>query len=155
MKHVEEPEWRSCEYPLVMPKLLESGADVILVGDWLSVRAMRRRNGTYPAKKWADQLTKREMGRLLAAIRVVETGMRHGRPPAGRAVKIRESRHGLWEMRVTPAGGTPPHLRILYLREDRTLWAASGFTKQSNRTAPADVRAADRIVDEWIAGEMG
>jgi hypothetical protein len=54
---------------------------VLYAGEWLTVRAMRRRNGTYPAKEWADGLDKKGRGQLLAAATILETTLRANRPP--------------------------------------------------------------------------
>jgi putative component of toxin-antitoxin plasmid stabilization module len=62
---------------------------------------------------------------------------------------VKNSPQGIWELRVTPAGGTPPHLRLFYVREGQTLWAALGMTKKSNKLEASDVSAADRIVADW------
>lgn len=53
---------------------------------------------------------------------------------------------------MTPKGSTPPHLRLLFVRQRQTLWAAHGFTKTSNKLKQRDIDAADRIVAEWRQG---
>lgn len=102
-----------------------------------------------PAKEWAEGLDNRGTGQLLAAATVIETTLRSGRPPAGRAESVRASKLGLWELKVTKPGGTPPHLRVLYVRRRTTLWAANGFTKQTNELSIQDIRQAERILKEW------
>ena len=57
---------------------------------------------------------------------------------------------GLLELRVTPKGGTPPHLRLLVLRRGQTLWAASGFTKQKNQLERSDIELGEQIAREWL-----
>jgi Phage derived protein Gp49-like (DUF891) len=128
---------------------MDSEEDLMFLGDWLAVRAMRRTNGRMPAREWADGLDKRGQGQLLAAAAILETTLRSGRPPGGRAESVKASRMGLWELKVTKPGGTPPHLRVLYVRRDRTLWAANGFTKQTNELSIQDIRGAERILKEW------
>lgn len=127
--------------------------DVLYEGEWLTVRAMRRRNGDLPAKDWYDALDARGRGQVRAAAAVLENTLQSGRPPAGRAEKIPQSEHGLSELRVTKAGSTPPHLRVLFLRQDRTLWAAVGFTKTQNRLTKAEISAGDSVAGEWLTGE--
>jgi hypothetical protein len=107
-----------------------------------------------PAKGWVDGLDSRGKARLLAAITVIETSMRSGRPPAGRASRVDQSKQGLWELRVTAAGGSPPHLRIFYLRRGQTLWAAAGFTKQKNGLTKNEIRAGDALAEEWLGGPV-
>lgn len=129
----------------------QSGADDVLYeGEWLTIRAMRRRNGRLPAVEWWGSLDKRGRAKFLAAAAVVETTLRTGRPPAGRLEKVAGSEVGLLELRVTPKGGRPPHLRLLVLRQRQTLWAANGFTKQKNQLERADVELGERIASEWL-----
>jgi len=133
-----------------MSKVGNNEDDVLYGGDWLIFRAMRRRNGKLPAKEWFDGLDKRGMGRFLARVANVESSWRSGRPPGDAIGKIEISSCGLWELRVTPKGGTPPHLRALYLRRERTMWLADGFTKRSNDLKERDVARGDTIAAEWL-----
>jgi hypothetical protein len=123
--------------------------DELYRGDWLTIRAMRRKNGAMPAAEWYDSLEDKGQIQFLSAAKILETSLRYNRPPAGRAEKVAGSRTGLWEMRVTPKGGTAPHLRVLYVREGNTLWAAMGFTKQKNALAKSDITMGDNICREW------
>jgi hypothetical protein len=127
--------------------------DTIYRGEWLTIRAMRRRSGSLPAKEWADGLGKKGTGQLIAASEIMETTLRTNRPPAGRAEKVASSQTGLWELRVTRAGSSPPHLRLLYIRRGQTLWAAHGFTKQKNQLEKKEVDMGDSIVREWMEGD--
>jgi putative component of toxin-antitoxin plasmid stabilization module len=124
--------------------------DLLYGGEWLRIRAMKRRNGSYPAKEWADSLDKKGKGQLLAAAMILETTLRANRPPAGRAGLVNASKQGLWELRVTKAGSTPPHLRLLFLRRGQTLWVANGFTKQQNKLSSTDIALGDSIALEWL-----
>ena len=136
-----------------MSKLDGGPSDVLHVGTWLTDRAMRRRNGAMPAKEWLHRLDDRGKARFLAAVTVLENTIRSGRPPAGRAEQVKGSKIGLWELRVTNKGSTPPHLRVFYLRRGRTIWVASGITKQKNSLSPADIRTAESIAREWSSEE--
>jgi hypothetical protein len=113
---------------------------------------MRLPNGRLPAGEWFDGLNKKGRGRFYAAAKLIQNTLRSGRPPVGRAVKVMGSKTGLWELRVTPDGSTPPHLRLLYLRRGQTLWAAIGFTKQKNELQEKDRKTGDRIAIEWMKG---
>lgn len=130
-------------------KLVPSEADVLYRGEWLTVRAIRRPNRRMPAREWLDRLDSRGRGQFLAAAHAIETSLRSGRPPAGRAQQIKNSSEGIWELRVTKQGSTPPHLRAFYVRNGRTLWVATGITKKQNRLQQRDIDEADRIVAEW------
>jgi hypothetical protein len=136
-----------------MAKVSSEDEDLLYDGDWLEIRAMSRRNGDLPAKTWADGLDKKGKAQLMAAATVIETTLRSGRPPAGRAEKVVGSACGLWELKVTKPGSTPPHLRLLYLRDGQTLWAAVGFTKQKNKLAQSDIDAGGAVAREWLEAE--
>jgi|DewCreStandDraft_2_1066082.scaffolds.fasta_scaffold11069_1 hypothetical protein len=133
-----------------MTKLPRGLDDVLYEGEWLCIRAMRRQNGRLPAVEWWGSLDTRGRAKFLAAAAVVENTLRAGRPPAGRLEKVVGSEVGLLELRVTPKGGRPPHLRLLVLRRGRTLWVANGFTKQKNQLERADVKLGERIASEWL-----
>ncbi|MCU1622074.1 MAG: hypothetical protein JWL79_919 [Frankiales bacterium] len=127
--------------------------DCIWRGDWLTVRAMRRTNGSLPGKEWADGLSAKGTGQLMAACQIMETSLRSSRPPAGRAEKLGTSDNGLSELRVTKPGSTAPHLRLMFIRRGQTLWVADGFTKQKNRLTAAEIAASDSVASEWLNGE--
>ncbi|HXF36349.1 MAG TPA: hypothetical protein VNO17_04115 [Actinomycetota bacterium] len=110
---------------------------------------MRRRNGHMPAVEWWQSLDNRGKGQFLAAAKIVENTLQRGRPPAGRLDKVAGSKVGLLELRVTMSGATPPHLRLLVLRQGRTLWAAYGFTKQKNHLEKKELKLGERIAREW------
>lgn len=131
--------------------LLDDKSDVLVQGEWLTVRAMRRSNGRLPAKEWARGLDKRGRAKLAAAVANLENSLRYGRPTTGRTVKVRGARIDLWEPRITPRGASPPHLRLIYRPERRTLWAAHGFKKQTNELTTRDIEAAEAVAREWLA----
>jgi len=85
---------------------------------------------------------------LQAAAKNIDTSIGTGRH-SDRIGPRRVSEAGLLEVRVTPRGANPPHLRLLVIREQRTLWAVDGFKKQKNKIRGKDVNAADAMVREW------
>src|SRR4051812_48765767 len=115
-----------------MAKVQPDEGELLWQGEHFEIRAMRRRNGKYPAKEWLDGLDKPGKGRFVAAAAITETNLRTGRPGV-RAEKIKTSSEGLWELKVTQPGSTPPHHRMLFLRVGDVLWATHGFTKTSNK----------------------
>lgn len=128
---------------------MPDAADILYQGSWLTVRAITLPGGGRPATDWHTSLDKRGRGQFLAACRALETALSAGRPPAGRAEKVKGSSEGVWEFRVTKKGSTPPHLRAFFVREQRTLWVASGITKQKNKLQSGDIARADSIVAKW------
>src|SRR5947209_1057048 len=133
-----------------MTKVATTDSELICRVDGLEIRAMER-NGKYPAKEWADGLDKAMTGKLLAVAQLVANSIREGRPAVagGRWCKVKNSRSGLMELRVTAPGGRAPHLRLLFIREGAVLWAAHGFTKQKNQLQPADIAAGDAVATAW------
>lgn len=114
---------------------------------------MRRRNGSLPALEWFNGLDEAGKAKVLAAFKILENSLLAHRPAAGRADKVgNASRAGLWELRVTPRGASPPHLRMLYLRKNQVIWAANGFKKEKNQLDRQDIRAGDAIATEWLEG---
>ena len=111
---------------------------------------MRTRGGRLPAKEWFDELSPSLQGRALAAFSIVESSWRSQRPPGDRVGKIEASRCELWELRVTPKGGSPPHLRCTYLRRGQTMWLVTGFTKQKNKLSAREIGMADRVAADWL-----
>ena len=125
-------------------------ADLILTSGPLELRAMDDGSGGYPAMRWYEGLEPRLKARVMARLDNISNSLQGGRPDQALAV-LRGSRAGLLEMRVTPAGGRPPHLRLFVLRRGMTLWAAGGMKKQANRVKPGDWRSAENAALEWLA----
>jgi hypothetical protein len=135
-----------------MTKVVPPGDDILYRGEWLTIRAMRRISGSLPAAEWYDGLNEKGRGQFQAVAGVMETTLRSGRPPAGRAEYLPLSKQGLSELKVTKPGSSAPHLRVLFKRDGRTLWAACGFTKQKNQLTRKEIRQGDSIAAEWSEG---
>jgi hypothetical protein len=123
--------------------------DLLWFGEGYEIRAMQRANGRRPALEWVNNLDEKGFARFKAAATNVANSFRSGRR-GPRAEKIKTSRQGLWELRVTPRGGRAPFLRLLFRRDRNVLWATHGFSKQSNDIKPADIERGDRIAAEWL-----
>jgi hypothetical protein len=124
--------------------------DCLYRGEWLTVRCMFRGGGGSPALDWFHGLEAKGKGQVIAACQVLETTLRSGRPPAGRAEHIPRSSTGLSELKVTKPGSTPPHLRAFFVRRGQTIWVADGITKQKNTLEPRDWSQAEGIAAAWI-----
>lgn len=138
---------------LGIAKVQPDDADILWCGEWMIVRAMRTRNGRMPAKEWFADLSKAERGRALACFRNVENSWKSGRPTGDRVGRVAGASCPILELRVTPRGGTPPHLRCMFIRRQNTMWVATGFTKQTNRLSRRDIAAADRVTAEWLGND--
>jgi hypothetical protein len=125
-------------------------SDLILTSGPLELRAIDDGRGGYPASRWYEGLEPRLQARVMARLDNISNSLMRGRPDQALGV-LRDSRAGLLEMRVTPAGGRPSHLRLFVLRLGMTLWAAGGIKKQANRLTPKDWRSADNLALAWLA----
>ena len=119
-------------------------ADLILTSGPLELRATDHGRGGYPAVQWYQGLEPRLQARVIARLDNISKSLQCGRPDQALAV-LPDSRAGLFEMRVTPAGGRPPHLRLFVLRRGMTLWAAGAITKQAKRIKPGSYPRACNI----------
>jgi len=132
-----------------MAKVEAVDDDVLWSGSQVTVRAARLSSGEMPAKTWVDSLDKKGKGQFLAACSVIETSWTSGRGTANRAGAIATSKQNVWELRVTSAGSTAPHLRLLFVREGMTMWALDGFTKQKNKLTSQDISRGDSVAEAW------
>jgi phage-related protein len=135
-----------------MAKVPSGEDDLLWRGERFEIRAMRRRNGSYPAKEWVDGLEKKGQALFLVAAKITETNFQSGRP-GDRAEKVKTSSAGLWELKVTKPGSAPPHHRMLFVRDGDVLWATHGFTKKTNKLPQAEIETGDRIAAEWKEGD--
>lgn len=126
-----------------------STPDTILEVEGLTLRAMSDSRGRYPAKEWCEGLTKRGKAQLLSRLEQMAVSIRLGRPLI-LASRMAESQAGLWEMRITHPGGTPPHLRLFFIRKGNTLWAAGGISKQKNKIKKQDWNRAENTALHWL-----
>lgn len=138
-----------------MAKVGSDADDDLYRGEWLRVRAMTLPNGKRPAKDWLAGLNDKGRGQFLSACEALQTSLRSGRPPAGRTEKVANSSEGLFELRVTKAGGSPPHLRAFFVRERQTLWVTHGFTKTSNKLKSSDIEHGESIARRWRKVQKG
>lgn len=123
--------------------------DLLYHGTFLQIRAMRRRNGTLPAKAWFDDLDPKDVVKLEVAAKMVETNLQLKRTVPGR-LDMLDTDPRLLEIKVTRPGAGPPHLRMLGVRRENTLWIANGFSKQTNKLDARDIAEAVRITREWL-----
>jgi phage-related protein len=134
-----------------MAKVPDESDDLLWQGDRFEIRAMKRQNGRYPARDWVDGLDKKGVALFYVAAKITETNFESGRP-GDRAEKVKTSSAGLWELKVTKPGSSPPHHRMLFVREGDTLWATRGFTKTTNKLPQAEIDTGERIAAEWKEG---
>lgn len=134
-----------------MAKVPDDEDDLLWEGERFEIRAMRRQNGSYPAKEWVGGLDKKGRALLEVAAKITETNFLSGRP-GDRTEKIEASSEGLWELKVTKPGSSPPHHRMLFVRQGNVFWATHGFTKKSNKLPQKEIDTGDRIAAEWKEG---
>ncbi len=111
----------------------------IYEGECLSFHAT-----TDQARRFVDELDARGRLDFAVAAAILDTSLQSGRPPAGRAERVRGSRCGLFELRVTPPGRKGPHVRLLYLPVGRRMLVVRGLIKRQARLPRGDIDIADR-----------
>jgi len=117
---------------------------------------MKRSNGRLPARRWYDELSEWEQGKVCACVETWYTSQITSRPAGGPKFNVvKGSKHRLYELRPTPRGsrGRPP-LRMLVLLEGKDVWVALGMPKKGTKLRPQDVRLADTITAEWKEGRQ-
>lgn len=128
-----------------MTKVSAKDDDIIYRGDHLTIRAVRRRNGSMPAKEWFATLDPKLQVRVHATARVLENSWRVDRPDPEKWSKVRG--YDLWEFRAT-SKKAQPSLRFYGAREGQTMWAAIGIAKKSQKTKRSDATLALRVLEE-------
>ncbi len=123
--------------------------DLIYSGQSFTLRAMRRSSGRMLAMEWYVELELRYQARVQAAAMNLDRSLASGRP-AGRLDFVKNSTPRLSEFRITKAGGSPPHLRMLGLMKRGIFWAAIGIKKKSDELRRTDIEAAQRVTMEWL-----
>ncbi len=101
--------------------------------------------------EWYGELQLRYRARVLAASLNLDRSLASGRP-AGRLDFVKNSTPRLNEFRVTKAGGSSPHLRMLGLMKGGIFWAAIGVKKKNDELRRQDIEAAQRVAIEWLSG---
>lgn len=129
-----------------MTKVSAADDDFIYRGDYLTIRAVQRRNGAMPAKEWFDSLEPRLQARVLSAARVLENSWRVGRPDPEKWSKVR-GHDDLWEFRAT-AKKAQPSLRLYGQRDGPTMWVAVGVAKKTQKTKRSDANLAIKVLEE-------
>jgi hypothetical protein len=114
------------------------------VGEWLNFQTISDQ-----ADQFVGRLTDSEWNDFVVAATILENSLRSGRPPSGRAERVEGSRVGLWELKITPPGRRGPQLRVLYIRERRTILCAWGCEKRRSAIPRRAVTLAEGVVKAW------
>ena len=113
-------------------------------GEWLKFQAISDQ-----AEEFIDELSESNWTDFLVAATILENSLRSGRPPSGRAERIKGSRVGLWELKVTPPGRRGPHVRLLYVRDGRTILVAWAVEKRRSAISRRAIDLAEGVVKRW------
>jgi hypothetical protein len=105
----------------------------------------------FPALEWFAALERNTRGQFLALAQLMDRAHRGGFRYSGRVTKMRGSRVGLLELRVTPPGGVSPHVRVFGVLRGDTVWLTFGYTKRDRKLDTAVVARAERLVQRWEA----
>ncbi len=137
----------TCTDGLHMTKVSSGNDDTILKLERLTIRAIRRDNGTLPAKEWFDALDLKIQAKILSAAKTLENSWTTNRPAGERWMKVK-GYDNLWEFAAT-ARKANPSLRIYGTREQMTLWAAHGVAKKSQPGDRQDYKRAQEVLEEF------
>ena len=116
-------------------------------GEWLDFTTISQQ-----AAEFIDGLADADWNDFVVAATILDNSLRSGRPPSGRAERVEGSRVGLWELKVTPPGRRGPHVRLLYVREGRTILVAGGLVKRRRALGRRAIEFAEAVVREWRRG---
>jgi hypothetical protein len=119
----------------------------IYEGEWLNFKAISKQ-----VQEFFRGLSTSEWNDFVVAATILEASLRSGRPPCGRAERVEGAGLGLWELKITPPGRRGPHLRLLYVREGRTILCAYAIKKRQSAIRRRDVELASRAVRSWRFG---
>lgn len=124
--------------------------DVLWNSANLTIRAMRD-GDRLPAIEWFNSLDDDDQERFLAASMNLENSRRSGRPTSRRIRPIASSDCGVHMFRVTLPRSRPPHLRLLHLQREETMWAALGASCTRDLPTSEERARADDITRRWLA----
>jgi phage-related protein len=96
---------------------------------------------------WSDQ----RWTHFTVAATVLDTSIQSGRAPAGRAARIKGSKNGLFELRITPPGSPGPHVRVLYVTVGRNVLCVRVVVKRQARIPRHEINLADRAITDYRA----
>jgi hypothetical protein len=99
---------------------------------------------TQQFRKFHAEFDERELRDFMVAATILDTSRATGRPPGGRSERVRGSRAGLFELRITPQGRRGPHTRALYVCEKRDVLMVRGLRKAERGIPQREIELADR-----------
>jgi len=100
-------------------------------------------------KELHAEFDERERRDFEVAATILDTSLATGRPPGGRSERVKGTRAGLFELRITPPGRRGPHTRALYICEGRAVLMVRGLRKVERGIPRRDIRLADRDALAW------
>lgn len=104
---------------------------------------------TQQFREFHAELDERERRDFAVAATILDTSLAIGRPPGGRSERVKRSRAGLFELRVTPPGRHGPHTRALYVCEGRAVLMVRGLHKARQGIPRREIEIADRDALAW------
>jgi hypothetical protein len=123
--------------------------DDIIFRKSVTIRSIPDRRGRFQAKDWLLSLSLRDQRRAQAGLESFDVGFASKRGYAGRLEKIKGSRNGVLELKLTRGGTRGPQLRLLGVWRAGTFFVALGLMKTSRAIKRSDVGLADDRVDAW------
>jgi hypothetical protein len=104
---------------------------------------------TKHANEFCAGLDERERRDFEVAATLLDRSREIGRPPGGRAERVRGTKQGLFELRVTPPGRRGPHTRLIYISEGSELLILRGVRKAQRGIPRREIGLAERDAAAW------
>lgn len=116
----------------------------IFTGRCISIHPITRQ-----CQKLYAEFDERELRDFMVAATILDTSLATGRPPGGRSERVKCSRAGLFELRITTPGRRGPHTRALYVPNGRAMLMVRGLRKAERGIPRREVDLADRDALAW------
>jgi len=104
---------------------------------------------TKQAETFLEGLTERERRDFEVAATILDRSRERGRPPGGRSERVAGSKHGLFELRITPPGRRGRHTRALFIAEGKEILVVRGVRKAQRGIPRGEIVLADRAASEY------
>lgn len=122
---------------------------------FLTFVALPDRRGRFPACAFLGTLDARSSGQFESLARLMDRAHAAGFDFSGRVSKIKGSKVGLLELRLTPRGGVSPHLRMFAVIRCNTVYLVFGYAKKDRALDMSIVARSESIVADWDARSDG
>ena len=115
----------------------------------LTFIAVPDHRGRFPAAAFLTSLDGRGRGQWRSFARMMNRAHTSGFEFCGRVTKIKGSKAGLLELRLTPRRGVSPHLRLFGVIRGNTVYLADGYAKKAQALDRRIVDRCETLIADW------